>query len=151
MTNKENKHSPHFPDASVVLVVEDHVAYCEVVSRALEAYVQGVRCIGAASLAEAFDALGKNPVDVMVIDMTLPDGTALDLLAQASQHLSRGMKVILFSNYSSAEMAPLLGRPDIHAVLTKEQGLRDLARAVREVRLGAEGNGMHRQVEACAA
>lgn len=134
MINRENRNDEQLSDSPpLILVVEDHEPYREVVCRALEGYVPGVRTLPVASVAAALSALAEHSVKVMVTDMTLPDGTALDLLAQARQHVTRGMKVILFSNYSSAEMKPLQARTDIHAVLTKEQGLRDLAKAVRAV------------------
>lgn len=134
MTNQENSNYPQASDGSpLILVVEDHEPYRDVVCRALEGYVPGVRTLPADSVAAALSALTAHPIQVMVTDMTLPDGTALDLLVEARQHVTQGMKVILFSNYSSAEMKPLQARTDIHAVLTKEQGLRDLAKAVREV------------------
>lgn len=95
--------------------------------------------------------LGGQKADVLVADMTLPDGTALDLLREAHQHVAQGMKVILFSNYSSAEMQPLRERPDVHAVLTKEQGLRELAKAVRAVSAAAGGEAGGAPVAAPAA
>lgn len=129
--NQENQHYSQLSDGLVALVLEDHEVYRAVVMRALEGYVNGAKSLGAASVLEAVTILECRKVDVLVADMTLPDGTALDLLAQAGHHVARGMKVILFSNYSSAEMGTLLDRPDVHAVLTKEQGLRELARIVR--------------------
>ncbi len=132
--NHENGNYPDIREiAPLILVVEDHEPYREVVCRALEGYIPGVLTQPADSVAAALAALAVHTARVMVTDMTLPDGTALDLLAEARQHVAQGMKVILFSNYSPAEMKPLQARTDIHAVLTKEQGLRDLAKAVREV------------------
>lgn len=134
MNNHENGNYSQASGASpLILVVEDHEPYREVVCRALEGYVPGVRTLPADSVAAALATLSAHPIKVMVTDMTLPDGTALDLLLEARQHVVQGMKVVLFSNYSAVEMKPLLARTDIHAVLTKEQGLRDLAKAVREV------------------
>lgn len=132
MNNHENGNYSQAPDGSpLILVVEDHEPYREVVCRALEGYIPGVRTLPADSVAAALAALAQHSIPVMVTDMTLPDGTALDLLVEARQHVAKGMKVVLFSNYSSAEMKPLQARTDIHAVLTKEQGLRDLAKVVR--------------------
>lgn len=134
MMNHENGNDMQAPTGSpLILVVEDHEPYRDVVCRALEGYLPGVRTLPADSVAAALSALTDHPIKVMVTDMTLPDGTALDLLVEARQHVTRGMKVILFSNYSAVEMKPLQVRTDIHAVLTKEQGLRDLAKAVRAV------------------
>lgn len=145
MNNHENGNCSQALDSHrLILVVEDHEPYREVVCRALEGYIPGVRTLAADSVASALGALSTQPIGVMVTDMTLPDGTALDLLAEARQHVTQGMKVILFSNYSSAEMKPLQARTDIHAVLTKEQGLRDLAKAVREVSAaGLNGPSSH--------
>ncbi len=146
--NKENGQCLEVPEpVTVILVVEDHDPYRDVVCRALESYIGGVRTVGVGNVAMALEAFRGHQVDLMVSDMTLPDGTALDLLAQAHQHVERGMKVILFSNYSSAEMHPLLARTDVHAVLTKEQGLRDLAKAVRS----ALGGTPQAPATACAA
>ncbi|HEY1050442.1 MAG TPA: response regulator [Prosthecobacter sp.] len=151
MIHHENGNDSQLSDSSaLVLVVEDHEPYREVVCRALEGYVPGVRTLAADSVAAALSILTAHAVKVMVTDMTLPDGTALDLLAQARQHVANGMKVILFSNYSSVEMKPLQARTDIHAVLTKEQGLRDLAKAVREVS-DAVAHGPRVPLEACGA
>ncbi|MGV3664067.1 MAG: response regulator [Prosthecobacter sp.] len=152
MNNHENgNYSQTSGGTPLILVVEDHEPYREVVCRALEGYVPGVRTLAAGSVADALTALTGHAVQVMVTDMTLPDGTALDLLAEARQHVTRGMKVILFSNYSSAEMKPLQARTDIHAVLTKEQGLRDLAKAVREVSDAAVNSPAGHSMEARVA
>ena len=131
---QEREKIPHSPESSLtILVVEDHESYREVVCRGLESYVNGVKTLGAGSVAHAADLLEREAVDMMIVDMTLPDGTALDLLREGRASIALGMKVILFSNYSAAEMQPLRDRPDVHAVLTKEQGLRALAKTVREL------------------
>lgn len=131
MSRENGQYLEPSESGAVILVLEDHDQYRDVVCRALESYVENVRTVGVGSVAMALELLHDRNIDLMVADMTLPDGTALDLLANAQQHVGRGMKVVLFSNYSSVEMHPLLMRPDVHAVLTKEQGLRDLAKAVR--------------------
>ena len=134
MTEKSGHLAEDLATTSAVLVVEDHASYRELVCRALETYCPGVRVQQADSVASAMAALKAGIMQVMVVDMTLPDGTALDLLGKARQHVENGMKCILFTNYSAADLAPLrqaLNVP-IYATLTKDQGLRELARLVTE-------------------
>jgi DNA-binding response OmpR family regulator len=83
----------------VVLVVdddEDHVIMLEV---ALEA--SGYEVLTAHSVASAGALLASRPVDALVADLTLGDGTALDLFAAAGLHRPR--VAIVLSGLDSPE------------------------------------------------
>jgi DNA-binding response OmpR family regulator len=64
------------PDADI-LVVEDAPDTSLLISGALRAAGHRVRC--AASMAEALDSISAAPPDVVILDLTLPDGDGLDL------------------------------------------------------------------------
>ncbi len=122
----------------MVLLVEDHAIYREVMHAALGKYLPDMQLEEAESVATALGVLQSRRVDVMVADMTLPDGSAVDLIEQAGEFIETGMKVIVFSSHSTADMLPVVSRNDVHGYVAKEHGLKALALAIR----GAEARAM---------
>ncbi len=129
-----NWHSNLTLKSGVILLVEDHDIYREVVRAALGKYLPHFRMVEADSVAAALPVLSSHPVDFLLIDMTLPDGLATDLLDQGAYFITQqGVKVIVLSSHSSADMLPVLSRPDVQGFVSKEQGLKALAEAITEV------------------
>jgi len=123
----------HSSEAVTILLVEDHQGYREVMKAALGSYLPGFQVEEAESVETALAALGKRVFEVMVTDMTLPDGTAIELLDGAGSCIEAGMKVIAISGHDSREMLPVLNRDDVHGYVSKESGLKALAQAVMAV------------------
>ncbi|HBJ87710.1 MAG TPA: hypothetical protein DDZ88_28410 [Verrucomicrobiales bacterium] len=123
----------HSDDAGALLLVEDHQGYREVMRTALACYLPGFEVAEAESIATALTALETRRFDVMVTDMTLPDGSGIDLVDQAGRFIHDGMRVILTSSHDSREMRPALDRGDVHGYVAKENGVKALAQAVRDV------------------
>ncbi|MDP1590982.1 MAG: response regulator [Prosthecobacter sp.] len=123
----------HSDDAGALLLVEDHQGYREVMRTALACYLPGFEVVEAESIATALTALETRRFDVMVTDMTLPDGSGIDLVDQAGRFIHDGMRVILTSSHDSREMRPALDRGDVHGYVAKENGVKALAQAVRDV------------------
>ena len=115
----------------VVLVVEDNDVYRGVVVLALHQYLPGSEIIEAVSVKDALRVLGIRHVSVMIVDMTLPDGTAITLLENSQPLIRAGLKVIVSSNHSREDMLPILDRHDVHAYIEKAQGPRQLALAIQ--------------------
>ncbi len=65
-----------------VLVVEDHADAGDAMRMLLEAGGHDVRVAG--TVAAAIAACNETPVDLMLLDLTLPDGDGLQVLAQAA-------------------------------------------------------------------
>lgn len=126
---QRNSHSTR---SRTILLVEDHASYRSVVRDALGRYLADVVVLVAGSVAEALESLRSHDVDVLVADMTLPDGSAIDLLAGAGNIGGGDRRAVLFSNHSSIDMLPVLSRPDVHGYVSKEQGVKALASAIRE-------------------
>ena len=116
----------------VVLVVEDNDVYRGVVLLALHQYLPGSEIIEAVSVKDALRVLSIRHVSVMVVDMTLPDGTAITLLESSQPLIRAGLKVIVSSSHSREDMLPILDRHDVHAYVEKAQGPRQLAFAIQE-------------------
>ena len=122
---------PHRPGKSgVILLVEDHDLYREVVRAALARYLPEHELLEADCVAAALPVLNSHHIDVMVVDMTLPDGSAIDLVEQCGRFIQQGIKVIVLSSHSRADMLPVLSRSDVHGYVSKEQGLKKLAETI---------------------
>ena len=119
--------------SGVILLVEDHDMYREVVRAALGKYLPGFEMLEAGCVAAALPVLRAHPIDVMLVDMTLPDGSAIDLVEQSREFIEQGVKVIVLSSHSSADMLPFLSRPDVHGFVSKEQGLKTLAETISAI------------------
>lgn len=102
---------------------------------------QGYEVIGAASLREARERLGKEEGDVVLLDVVLPDGYGPSLLYELS-HLSNRPPIILITAYADIEMAVDAMKNGAHDFLTKpiqfSQLEKSLQRAADIVRMRRE-------------
>ncbi len=128
-----NWHSTCSGNSGVILLVEDHDIYREVVRAALGKYLPQFEMVEAGCVAAALPVLQSRHIDVMVVDMTLPDGSAIDLVEQCGYFIEQGVKVIVLSSHSIADMLPVLSRSDVHAYVSKEQGLKVLAETITAI------------------
>ncbi len=128
-----NWHSNRSGKSGVILLVEDHDLYRDVVRAALGRYLPNYELLEADCVAAALPVLQSHPIDVMVVDMTLPDGSAIDLVEQCGYYIEQGIKVIVLSSHSIADMLPVLSRSDVHGYVSKEQGLKTLAETITAI------------------
>ena len=128
-----NWHSNRSGNSGVILLVEDHDLYRDVVRAALGRYLPNYELLEADCVAAALPVLHSRHIDVMVVDMTLPDGSAIDLVEQCGYFIQQGIKVIVLSSHSSADMLPVLSRGDVHGYVSKEQGLKILAETITAI------------------
>lgn len=61
-----------------VLIVDDEPSIRRCIKRVLER--EGYAVVGAATGEEAVEALGSGPVDVVLLDCTMPDGSGVELV-----------------------------------------------------------------------
>lgn len=110
-----------------ILHVDDDADILEVTASALSgtAIVTGV-----GSLAEARAALAQDWPDLVILDLGLPDGSGLELLADLGDETGRTLPVVV---YSAQEGDAALAH-QVEAVLTKSRtSLAGLARTVRRL------------------
>ncbi len=114
-----------------LLLVEDNALYREIVAAALAQCLPGWQVLEAGCVKETLAQLGNHPVRVMLADMTLPDGSAIDLVERSGEFIRHGLRTVVFSNHPAEEMLPLLERSGVHHYVDKAQGLKALAQAVQ--------------------
>ena len=137
--------SPSQPKQATLLLVEDHDDYRQVVKLALNSFLPDWLVLEGDSVAAASEVLQNSAVDVLVCDLTLPDGLAFDLLDRLAQISPGQIKVIIISNHSAEQLEAIPERADIHGYFTKERGLKELAHLIEQV-AGLESNHPARHV-----
>lgn len=65
-----------------ILVVDDEPAHAVAIQRAFSKADMNVRIDVAGSIAEYWNCIAERTPDIALVDLHLPDGTALDLLAE---------------------------------------------------------------------
>ena len=81
------------------MLVEDHEPTLNVLARFLARAGHHVTTAG--SLAESFAAAEKEPFDLVISDLGLPDGTGIELMAQLRER--HGLRGIALSGYGMDE------------------------------------------------
>jgi two-component system, OmpR family, response regulator len=88
-------------DRPRILVVEDEPEIVDVLKAYLER--EGMIVEAGKSVAEALAALGRFAPDVLVLDVTLPDGSGLDVLRAASSPAGRIPTIVLTARADEAD------------------------------------------------
>lgn len=125
------------PRVRRVIVVDDHRVWCDALAFGLDGR-HGVDCVSVAhSLAEARTRLASTPVDGALVDVCLPDGSGMDLVAPllAADPTCRVVMI-------SAHPRPDLKREALAAgavgLLAKEVSLNAVLTALREGAVGPQ-------------
>ncbi len=87
------------------------------------------------SASDAFRVLTQTPVDVAVIDISMPDENGLSLLERLRQH-DPAFKAIILSIYDSASFVKKALDAGAQGYLSKRCGPSELASAIRTVAAG---------------
>jgi len=116
--------------AARVLIVEDQV----LVRRSIASVVQtlGAEALEASSLVEARDQLTQGNFDLMLLDLTLPDGDGLELLAEI-QRLKEPPEVIILTGTGDADGAETALKSGAWDYLMKPVTDREISQALRRV------------------
>jgi DNA-binding NarL/FixJ family response regulator len=131
--------SPSNPVASAtILLVEDNDIYRQVVCAALQKRFPDWEILVAASLAAAGKLIGAKPLDVVITDLSLPDGSGVDLLPLLGADLKRGTKLVALTNDSASDVLQGLKRRGYHGFVSKEHGIKAICEGVKAVLEGSE-------------
>lgn len=120
-----------------VLIVEDDAQTRAFFARCVDAdpRLALAGCVGTRGEALARLAEGSAPLDAMLVDLGLPDGSGLDLIAHAAEHrpTCESIVVSVFGDESTVLAAIEAGAV---GYLHKDAGMPDVAEAVLAVKAG---------------
>lgn len=119
--------------SQTILLVDDHTNYRMVARTVLGKFLPKYSILDADSIATALRIIEDKKPDVVVVDLTLTDGTALDLVEQSSGYFKQSGRIIVISSHTREELRPLLNCSNVHGYISKDEGVMALAKMVEEV------------------
>ena len=120
-----------------VLLADDHALVRAGLRKILEARsdfaVVGEAADGRAALA----ALAQHPVDVVVLDLSMPGADGFEVLRRAKS-IRAGLKVLVLTMHASGEHVARAVREGADGYLLKDSAVQDLVAAIHSVMAGRE-------------
>ena len=111
-----------------ILLVEDHADTAEAMADLLS--LMGHRVATAGTVAEALATAGREPFDLVVSDLGLPDGSGLDVMSELSRRYN--LPGIALSGYGMEEDVRKSHEAGFARHLTKPVGMTALEAAIRQ-------------------
>ncbi len=118
-----------------ILLVDDHAILRTGLRRILEDEFRGVLVGEAASVDEALRQLTEGAWDIVVLDISLPGRSGLDLLPELRERFPSS-RVIILSSFGDPQFAVHALRDGALAFVTKERAASELLEAIRTVSTG---------------
>ncbi len=114
-----------------ILLVEDddlnQALVRAILARSADPVLRGAQLVVAGSLAQARAALAAGAIDVVLLDMRLPDGNGLDLATELQRRGDRASPVVIALSGAAAEQRDAALAAGCVAVLGKPYGPADLS------------------------
>jgi len=118
-----------------ILLADDHPLVRAGVRRILETQ-PGITVAGEVSDGDAaLDFLRADPVDVLVLDLTMPGTDGFEVLRQVKTTLP-GMKVLVLTMHADAEYVARAVQDGADGYLLKDSAVQDLVAAIEAVQAG---------------
>lgn len=118
-----------------VLIVDDHAIVREALAQWIASTDDLVVAGVAATAREAIARVRDAAFDVLILDLSLPDGGGLEVLPEVRLH-APDARVIVYSMYPERQYGPRLMRDGVAAYLSKDRSIRELLAAIRKVAAG---------------
>lgn len=118
-----------------VVIIDDHAIVREGVRTVLDE-ASGFEVIGeGGSVADAIAAAARWQPDVLVLDITMPDGSGLKAIPEVVER-SSGTRILMLSVHDNLEYVLESVRAGAHGYLRKDSAPADLRAAVRAIHAG---------------
>lgn len=118
-----------------ILVVDDHVLVRRGVSQLLGPELEDATFAEAGTAREALDLVEHDDLDLMLLDLALPDRGGLELLADV-RRLRPSLPIIVVSMYAEEQYAIRALRGGASGFISKGVAPEEIIRAVRKVLAG---------------
>jgi DNA-binding NarL/FixJ family response regulator len=120
-----------------VLLVDDHAVFRRGCRQILDEKIEGLGWVEAANITEARTALEQRPFDLMILDLSLPDGSGVHVLKEA-QETCPAMPVLVLTAFTEEEFGLTAFRLGAAGFLGKQGDPGELVLAVRRILSGAK-------------
>ena len=113
-----------------ILVADDDVQIRELLKKALTA--EGYEVVTVPSLAQAITVLAGEPVDLMVLDLSFPEGSGAAFLKEI-RRAKNDVPVVVYSGFVTSEVETELRTAGVTDVLSKLAGITALVSQISRV------------------
>jgi DNA-binding NarL/FixJ family response regulator len=115
-----------------VLVVEDSALILERLVASISSLPEVSEVLTARTLREAEKRLAKDTMDVVTLDLRLPDGSGISLLERL-QTIGRTGNVIVITNFPYPEYRKRCEQLGVHRFFDKSEDFDKLGETIREI------------------
>lgn len=112
-----------------ILVAEDNPAVRDFIVRALQA--PETRVVSVADGQQALDVLAREPFDVLVTDIVMPNVDGITLALKATESYPH-LRIVMISGYAQERMRAHNLEVLVHKILPKPFSLEEICQAVEE-------------------
>jgi DNA-binding NarL/FixJ family response regulator len=123
------------PTTTRIVIVDDHPLVREGLIGLLAAQSDFVVCGEAAGVAEARQVVAETKPDVAIIDLTLSDGTGIELIKELKAGYS-ALKLLVLSMHDESLFAERALRAGAVGYVSKHEASRTIVQAVRTILAG---------------
>jgi len=120
-----------------MLIADDHAIVRRGVREILEEAPLGLTVNETGSASETLKAIQDNVYDIVLLDISFPDGSGLDLLSQIHS-IRPQARVLLLSMYPEEQYAKRALRLGASGYLTKDSAPSELVIAIQKVAMGGK-------------
>lgn len=118
-----------------VLLCDDHVLFCEALQAALRQHAHDIET--AHHPDDAINRVGRHSLDVVVMDLSFPDGDAVAAIRTITTSAQRTPVVVLTAAIESRTLLAAVDAGAV-AVCSKSQRLAEVVRAIEGTRRGGQ-------------
>jgi DNA-binding NarL/FixJ family response regulator len=118
-----------------ILIADDHAIVREGLKQILSESPDLVVAAEASSGQEVLDKIGKNDLDLVVLDIAMPGRGGLDILKEIKS-LKPKLSVLILSMYPEEQYAVRVLKSGASGYLTKESAPVELVKAIRQISQG---------------
>ena len=118
-----------------VLIVDDHAIVREGLVRVLEATGQSLSIGEASGGFQALDWLRSHPCDVMIVDLSMPGMTGIELIRRVHAGFP-ATRVLVLSMHAEEQYALRAFKAGAHGYVTKDRAAAELVEAVGRLAAG---------------
>jgi len=115
-----------------IFIADDHVLILEGLKKILREESDMIVVGEAQSAVETLERIGKAESDVLLLDMSLPDGSGLEVLKEVKKRFPH-MHVLILSMFPEEMFAVRALRAGADGYLTKDSAAKELVVALRKV------------------
>lgn len=118
-----------------ILIVDDHPVVRMGLQQMLSQELDLEVCGEAGTVAEALELAAQSSPDLVIVDISLPDRSGLELVKQLTAG-GDGPRIVISSMHDEKLFAERALKAGAHGYVAKEEATRDLVDAVRKVAAG---------------